>query len=265
MSFIEELLKQIQLSEEAVPYTIVNTLVYAALALSAVYLIYWLLKRIGVKTDSSFFYSIIPFVFFGSILRVLVDGGVVSRYYWFVTPGVYVLTAAFVLGVIFLSKFIEIRFKIQSTKFVKSVGWIASTTAFIPLVSRIKHLEYGVAIIFLALAGAFVFFLERRIRGKKIDSLSSITVFSQSLDGSASFVGVQFAGYVGQHVFEKFVFASFGPVFFFVLKVLFGIVFVEVVEKEFGKRELRNYLLLLITIFGLAPGVRDLLRIVCGT
>jgi uncharacterized membrane protein len=56
-----------------------------------------------------------------------------------------------------------------------------------------------------------------------------------------------------------------GPLLFFLVKIAFVYLAVEVFRRETEKKsETRTYLLLLITIFGLAPGVRDALRITCS-
>ena len=76
-------------------------------------------------------------------------------------------------------------------------------------------------------------------------------------------MGRAIAGYGEQHVFGNFLFSLGGPLLFFLVKIAFVYAAVFVFRRE-AKGEARTYLLLLITIFGLAPGVRDALRITCS-
>jgi uncharacterized membrane protein len=48
------------------------------------------------------------------------------------------------------------------------------------------------------------------------------------------------------------------------VKVLFSSAAVWIVETSDDRRDEKNYILLLLIIFGLAPGVRDALRLLAG-
>src|SRR3989344_135188 len=54
-------------------YNIVNTLTYALLLISAVFLVHRLLLRMHVRIDRHFFYAVMPFIALGSIMRVYED------------------------------------------------------------------------------------------------------------------------------------------------------------------------------------------------
>src|SRR3989339_273614 len=81
------------------PYNAYNTLAYAAIAIAAVYLLFKLFKSKGIKIDGWFFKAVIPFVLFGSLLRVTEDARLLPRVvefagvklFPFVTPGIYIL------------------------------------------------------------------------------------------------------------------------------------------------------------------------------
>jgi uncharacterized membrane protein len=258
--FVQEyFLNPIQFPDKYAPYNTVNTIVFAALALLAAYLIYKILGRLKVKIDSAFFFSIIPFIFFGSIVRVLSDAHVLPRGIWFITPGVYVLTFALVFGAIMLSLALKNFFGRNFNKTVFFIGLIFAVFVFIPLAPLLHDLILASEILFLALVPVALIVLV-----KKFGAVERTAIFSQCFDGAASFVGVQSGGYVGQHVLEN-AFMGFHPIVFYLIKAVFAIFFVWVVGRELGKEEqLKNYLLLLVTIFGLAPGARDFLRIVAG-
>ncbi|MFZ5501279.1 MAG: DUF63 family protein, partial [Candidatus Micrarchaeota archaeon] len=101
-------------------YNIVNTAVYALIAIAAVYLIYRYMKG-RIMIDDRFMGGVLSFVLFGSTVRVVtdsIDGGVfqaVSPIHQFmldshlwdygyltVSPGIYILTAGLFLSSVLL-------------------------------------------------------------------------------------------------------------------------------------------------------------------
>ena len=85
----------------------------------------------------------------------------------------------------------------------------------------------------------------------------------RGLDGAATFVGVSVFGYGEQHVLANAVFAAGTPLAFFGLKVAFAIAVAYAAGKEKDGDE-KNFVMLLIAVMGLAPGLRDLLRVAAG-
>ena len=75
--------------DERTGYNAINTITYAAIALLAAYLLYKGLQRLKIKIDDSFVPSIIPFILFGSTLRVVVDANILPYSYLTTTPGIY--------------------------------------------------------------------------------------------------------------------------------------------------------------------------------
>ena len=58
---------------EKTGYNAVNTLVYAGIALVAVYALFHIVKKCKVKIDNGFFWGVLSFVLFGSTARVVTD------------------------------------------------------------------------------------------------------------------------------------------------------------------------------------------------
>lgn len=263
------------------PFNPINTLVYAAIALAAAYLIYKGLKKAGVKIDERLFYATLPFVLLGSTLRVLVDADILSRqivvegttFYPFVTPGVYVTTAAITIACLWFSLALQKYRRIAYDKTMRSLGLVLAVAALLFLLPSMKFFLHAFGILALASVGLLAFIEFRNIRKKSSAAIEKIAVFSQSLDGAATFVGISFGtpagAYVEQHVFSSLLAGSGGPFLgllaFYLIKIAFVILVVELIAREMKReKELATYVLLLITIFGAAPGLRDLLRIVAG-
>jgi uncharacterized membrane protein len=270
---------------EVAPYNWVNTLVFAAVALLAAWLMLKLLRKLRVPVDGRFFSAVLPFVAFGAALRVVVDAGLLPRavvlegvtLYPFVTPAIYVLTFGVLLGALAVA-WVKAGGDPSRPVFARYLwleGSALAVLALLPLIPLMRNFEQVGLILGLALVGLAAFEALERLRRHGVDLLRGPErwlVLGQSLDGAATFVGVGVGvpgqSYVEQHVVGNLVFQWFGgPWAFYLLKVLFALVVVEVLRRELrddAARETRVYLLLLIAILGLAPGARDLLRIAAG-
>jgi uncharacterized membrane protein len=274
--FIQEyFVNPILYQDKYAPYNAYNTIVYAIIAIIAVFLLYKAFRKAGITINKEFFKAIIPFVLFGSILRVAEDAHLAPRavevagitLFPFVTPGIYILTFL-LFGV---SMVASLKLYGPGEKFAKAVrafGVGLSTAAFVVSLPAIVKLANAVP--FLAITGLaclvwYAFKIVWKKRGLKTSFAEESVVFAQALDGSATFVGVGLLGYSEQHIVGNAIFSLFGgPWAFLALKIAFALVVVELVRKEkIGDGE-KNYLLLLVMILGLAPGLRDALRILAG-
>lgn len=270
----EFLVKPMQAPAEYAPYNPVNTVVYAVVALVAVFLIYKYLEGRGVKVDARFFRLVLPFVVFGSAVRVLTDAGFLARslevagatLYPFITPGIYLLTAGFLAAAVAVG-----RVAGKTFYYAERIGWVAALLAALFVLPLLKQFAHFLAILFLAFLALKAFEWLWSKRGLKTGFMEKAAVLGQSLDGAASFVGVGFgtptASYFEQHVVGAAVMQMGTPLAFFVLKFLFVLAVVEVLRRELREKNeegQKNFILLLIMILGLAPGLRDLLRIACG-
>lgn len=260
------------------PYNLVNTATFAVLALIAAYLIYKGLKKAGIDTGrQEFYWAVIPFVALGSAVRVLVDANILPRSvqvlgytaYPFVTPLVYVLVFLATIACIAAAKMLGGR---NAGRFHSNLRWPGTALfaiALLPLVPLFSNFTALLAVVCLSATGLAAYPLACKILGARRDNVEWFTVWAQALDGAATFVGVSFYGYSEQHVVGNAIFALFGtPFAFFLLKLAFGLLVVGLARKELGGARdapLKNYLLLLVTIFGLAPGGRDTLRMLART
>ncbi|MEM4255461.1 MAG: DUF63 family protein [Candidatus Norongarragalinales archaeon] len=257
------------------PYNVYNTTAYAIIAIIAVYALYKIFKKTGVEINESFFKAILPFVVFGSALRISEDAGVTPRVVeiWgvklfpFVTPGIYVLT------------FILLAFAMTAARIAYGTGEkfyravmafgvalaVASAITSAPTLSQMQNPLAFAAIAIAAAAILIAFSWFRKKQGLQASFQEKSTVFAQALDGSATFVGVSFLGYSEQHIVGNAIFDLFGgPWAFLAVKIVFALVVVELVRRENIKQDEKNYVLLLITILGLGPGLRDSFRILAG-
>ena len=263
---------------EKTGYNMVNTFVYAVIALVAVYLIWKGLKRTGIVVDKEFFFGTLAFVLFGSTMRVvtdsvdsgvfsgvtpvhqlILDSGIYNYGFLTVSPGTYILVAAIYLVCLFGLHFMN---RIQDLKWV---GLALFAFHFLLLVPFMDYAAHAIPVLILT---AIPTYLAYRYFG---DILSATVVAGHALDGAATFYIIdifpQLTGisYFEQHVIPRMIGEAFDTYFlFYLVKIAVAGLAAYVVKKEkIGEQE-KTYILLVFAIAGLAPGVRDVLRMVVG-
>lgn len=275
-------------------YNMVNTLAYAAVALVALYLIWRQLEKKKINIDRSFWACALAFVLFGSSLRVLtdsVDAGVMQKtiangasnlfspissfaypiilrshaldYGWLtVTPGIYVVVALLFLTTWALGRAMG---KPYWAAYAGTAGGLLNLLLLLPMA---KHWDYALIPVVLSFGvGGLLYYWAK---WRKMDVLP---VMGQALDGAATWVAIDFfgpamgAGYFEQHVLSNAIGQAtpLGFGLFFLLKVSFAAVAVWALRREEMDDRARNLALLAVAIIGFAPGLRDLLRMLCGT
>jgi uncharacterized membrane protein len=261
------------------PYNIFNTAAFAVAALLSAWLLRKIIaKKLRIPIDENFYFAVFPYLLFGGFFRVAEDAKILPRetviggysFFPFITPGIYLIS--FLLICAFLAASHRLSKRENFLGNFKKAGWALAACAALYIsisVGKFPNYLLGISIVALAAACAIAFKIIDRAASKSAAKPSELaTVFSQSLDGAATFAGLQFAGYTEQHVLGNMVIGSFGPFSFFLLKAAFAWAVVWVARREFGAseadRQLKTYFLLLITIFGIGPGTRDFFRIALG-
>ncbi|MFH1306766.1 MAG: DUF63 family protein [Candidatus Micrarchaeota archaeon] len=179
-----------------------------------------------------------------------------------VSPGVYVVTAILFLLSVIIERKIKIKF------WAAGVGGMFAIINLLVLLPLMQYFAYGIMVVGVALVAtvAVSYFVNFRGREKRLP------VFGHALDGAATWIAIDFfgsgkgAGYFEQHVLSRGIGEATGLGFglFFAVKVLFAGAAVWLLSEEKDER-MRGMALLAIAIIGLAPGLRDLLRMMAGT
>lgn len=259
-------------------YNFINTVVYAAIALLAVYLIRLALKG-RIPIDERFIAGVLSFVLFGSTIRVVtdaIDNGafkpvtpvhqlVLDSHLWdygylTVTPGVYVLTAFLLLSSL------AVLHRLKRTELLPHVGLALWLPHFLLLIPFFAYWVYALPVLALAAAPAALalwYFKDRVLAG---------IVAAQALDGAATFFVIDFfsavsgVDYFEQHVFSNAI-GQIGGGFFLFYLIKVGIAFAAayVLRSEKMDEEDKRYVALILMIMGFAPGIRDVLRMMAGT
>lgn len=256
----------------------INTIVYALILVVAVFYVYKFLRRIGIEIDEHFFDSLIPFIFWASTTRVLHDAafkgelvGFVGNIYSlpiFVTPGSYFITFFLTIIVLFISlKLKEIK-GIDFRRLMFFIGILLTLInfIFIPFKTLIPFTHFILPVFIL---WTFIFLLLKELAKNteiyKLEEFLSnrniLIILSHLLDATSTWTAIAFFGYVEQHVLPRSLIYFFGPATMFILKLIVVIPALYFVDKYSKDYEFKNLLKFVILVLGLAPGIRDTIRL----
>jgi uncharacterized membrane protein len=254
-------------------YNPVNTITWALVLVACLFLTLKLLKKMGIKIDHRFIAAVSPYIIVGASLRVIEDAELVSPplSYLLITPLIYFLIFFCCLAILILSvRLSRIRDYDHMRVFcLTGVLWsIANLT--ILLVKEMVILPW-VLFFVIGIAGVLVsviyaiavkcdieFFTEK---------LNVAVLAAHLLDASSSFIGIDMLDYTGKHVIEGFVVKYTGTAAgMFPLKLGVLVPILYVLDTQFTKDdlELKNLVLLTLIVIGLAPAVRNTLRMMLG-
>ncbi len=258
----------------------VNTLAYGIILVVAVYLVFRMLRKLRVSIDRYFIFAVLPFIFWGSSTRVLHDAafagklaGSLGNFYSlpvFPTPGSYMITFLLALLVLLFSLLIQRRFGYIYWKIMFSVG-LALCLVNVAMTPFSDLFAPSVILGLSALWGG-LFYLIGRFSEKMGNGTLSVLfskenvalLSSHMLDASATWTALTFYGYVEQHVVPRMIIPFLGPASMFLLKLAVLIPVLFLVDRYTEEGNFRNFLKLVILILGLAPGMRNLLRLAAG-
>ena len=203
----------------------------------------------------------------------------------FPTPGSYIFTFLFALGVLLLSLGIQ-RLTAKSSKIpywkpMFVIGIIACGLNVIMLPFTNPWGAGAILGITAAFSGAFfglTYLKERKViqeysshtKNKRFNPLALFSRVNSSLlsahmlDSSATFVSVMFFGYYEQHPVPRLFIEAIGPWTFFILKLAVLLPSLYIIDRYAEEGEFKNFLKIVILILGLAPGLRDMIRLAAG-
>ena len=236
-------------------YNWADTTAYAILAIIMISLIYKALKG-RAKFNSSLFFKILPFIILGSIIRVYADTGAYERFFWTVTPGIWILMVMLFFASFLLDKLVK------KELFIK----------YLPIVIILFHLPnfkivnpgaIPLYLLFFSLSIAPLFLLGKKFSLLK-DELSLAAIISHLFDATSTFVNIDFFGYIEVHIVGAFFTQAFGTgLVMYALKLLVLIPLLHYLNKDKDK-DFSNYLKIIICVLGLGPGIRNFITILLG-
>jgi uncharacterized membrane protein len=268
----------------------VNTMVYAIVLVIAVFLVYKLLKKMHIKINLYFLLAILPFIFWGSSTRVLHDAAFagalatpeLNAFYnspIFPTPGSYLITFLLALIVLLVSLAVQ-RFTtgkgfmsrkggVPYWKLMFVIGtvlcainiWFLPITSFFPLLLILTITVFWILLFFAVyrISGIGWF---RKQRITHLFSPANQGILGVHLfDATATFTALSIYGYLEQHVVPNLVIPILGPVSMFLLKIIVVLPVLWIIDRYGEPGNFNNFLKIIIIILGLAPGLRDTIRL----
>ncbi|MBI2675115.1 MAG: DUF63 family protein [Candidatus Aenigmarchaeota archaeon] len=203
---------------------------------------------------------------------------------FFATPGSYLLTFFLALFIFLFSIAAEKalgkrNIRIPYWKTMLSIGAIAAVISLSVLPYRYPERFFhvtGLTILASVFTYAFLHSLSHYFKKNNRNRLQEafgillkkdiqLIMSAHFLDASATFIALKYLGYGEQHPLVEFVTGIFGPESFFLLKAVVVLPILWYIERSDESRDFKGFLKLVILILGLAPGLRDLIRIVVGT
>jgi uncharacterized membrane protein len=241
--------------------------------------IYPQLKKRGFVFDWHFLKMLLPYILFGTSLRVLEDQKILLRSanpfdagFYILTPGIWILTFVLVCAGLLLGKYFGNKNKEREQKITLIIGLILALPIFLFNVLNGEELAGALGIIALTtIVCAIIFFLGKKFSWTFLENpLAKIAFLGQVLDTSATFVALEFFGCGEQHVLPRMLFGAFGNLSFFFVKIPLVLLILYWLHKEYthGKdadAQLLGFILIFVSILGLATGTRDLITVMVGT
>jgi uncharacterized membrane protein len=260
------------------PYTIVDTLTYALILIISVYLVYRWLKRSGIAIDTELVLATIPYVVLGGLLRVVQDTGMITSdlQYLLITPLIFFTLFFYAILFLFAGKLLEGRGLISRySHFYGGAGIVSSIVVaavltYFGLTETVVALNVLVIILGMASITSLGLwaFLRYVLKWTYVsDILYKLLIFGHMLDASATSYGIDLhpLHYVEQHVVGSNLIELTGTAFsMFLLKIAViipAIYILELYRKE-GNPDLWHLIVLAMIVVGMAPGIRDMVRMI---
>jgi uncharacterized membrane protein len=260
------------------PYTLVDTLTYAFILILSVYLVYRGLRRFGIAVDHDFVLATIPFVVLGGLLRVVEDTGMIASdlRILLITPIIFFVVFFITVGALFFARLLEVKGVVQDyARAYGLIGFVLSAAVFLLLLfwgaanTRIDPVVLVVILGMTAVSSAAVWVFLRSVLGWEYvrDPLYLLLIVGHLFDASATSFGIDLhaLGDVEQHVVGAALIEWSGTAFsMFPLKlavIVPAIYVLELYRKE-GSLAFWHLVILAMIVVGMAPGVRDMMRMV---
>jgi uncharacterized membrane protein len=244
-------------------YTVLNTVVFGIILGISILLIIKMFEYIK-KDPADLMIPLVPFIFFGSSARALVDNNIYPLTYLLVTPGIYVLTGLMAIGTVLASVLIEKKTKFDFRYTIFAVGAVLClpNIIFMGPVNLIATLQVLGVWAFIS----SIFILLRNKWGLLKDKFNLSVLMAHLFDASSTYIAVDFYGYNEQHVLPNALTGLVGSaIVMFPLKIAVILGALYIIDTYIEDRTVANMLKLAIFILGLAPGLRNFLSLIMGT
>ena len=249
-------------------YNPVNTVTWAIILGVAVLGLIRLFRRLDLRMDEGLILYTLPYIFAGASLRVIEDTGLVAPpwRYLLITPLIYFLVFLVTFASLLLNRMI---FGKGFYKGYAAIG-IIWTILNISALAAIGFKNAWVIVLIFGLGSGFAGSLYiLRLGVPRLwflnDSYNMMIIYAHMLDASSTYIGVDWFGYYEKHVVPTFIINLTGTAaIMYPLKLLVLLPALSMIDKSLEDPSLRNLAKLVLITLGLAPAVRNTLRLALG-
>ncbi|MFZ0012321.1 MAG: DUF63 family protein [Halobacteriota archaeon] len=254
-------------------YNPVNTITWAIILGLSLFGVVKLLNKLDITVDEVFIFAVSPYIFVGGSLRVVEDAGLVAAplKYLLITPLIYFFIFFVCVAILILSVGLERVSRINYYWPFALGGVVWSILNVWLLYTTAKSFNGTIVAIILSVGVALsllVFVIGRLFNIALLkDRVNAYVLDGQLLDATATSFGLALLPYAEKHVLPNFLIEATGTAFvMYPLKLIVTIPVLFMID-EYLKGESRNLtglLKLAILTVGLAPAIRDTLRMTLG-
>jgi uncharacterized membrane protein len=249
-------------------YNPVDTITWAIILGLAMLGLIRLLRRWDLLMDERLVIATLPYILAGSSLRVIEDGNLVAApwRYLLITPLIFFLVFLITAACLILTR------KIWGERFharYAAIGFLWTLFNLVVLSTLGFRNAWVIAAVFLlgtALAGG-ILLCGRRLSALEFleERFNQMIIYAHMLDASSTYFGVDWFGYYEKHVVPTFLIDLTGSAaIMFPLKLAILLPVLYMIGKSMQEPSLRNLTKLTLITLGLAPAVRNTLRLALG-
>jgi uncharacterized membrane protein len=249
-------------------YNPVNTVTWAILLGISILALMRVFRRLDLKMDYQLVLHTIPYILAGSSLRVIEDADIIKppASYMLITPLIYFLVFFITASSLILTrKFIGSNF----LRIYACIGlfWTVINLAILSTIGVQRPLVPLAVILFGSSLAGGIYLLRRPLKWLHfLDNPFNFSILlSHMLDASSTYIGVDWFGYYEKHVIPTlFIDLTGTALVMYPLKLLVLLPALFILDKSMEESSLKDMTKLVLITLGLAPAIRNTLRLTLG-
>ncbi|MCZ7382479.1 MAG: DUF63 family protein [Candidatus Methanoperedens sp.] len=257
-------------------YNHFDMVAYVIILFVGVFAILKLLNKLQIKVDEDFVIATIPYIFMGSVFRVVEDAGLLKPpvKYFFITPLIYFVIFAICFGTLLITRYLEKLKKIRNYIHIYAITGVILSLAGVAIIAYYSPTNLNFAILIYSLVPAIILTeITKRVSptiGMTYlrSRMYSFVIFSFMLDSFTTYIGVDLMGYTNKHPFSYLLESIFGTGAVLIpLSLILVLLIIFLLEKDSNKdkKQDEKYMMTLtLIVLGFSMGARNLLAILFG-
>ena len=257
-------------------YNHFDLITYVIILFAGVYAVQKLLNKLKIKIDEGFVVATIPYIFMGSVFRVIEDANLLKPpvKYFFITPLIYFVIFGICFGILLLLRYLEKIRKIENYIRTYAIAGAVLSLAGIVILIYSSSYNWNLNVLVYSLVPSIVAteFVRRISPAISMTYLRSrvysFAVFSFLLDSITTYIGVNMMGYMNKHPFSSLFASIFGTgIVLIPISLVLVILIILLLEKDSKteKNKDEKYMMALtLIVLGFSMGARNLLAMVSG-